>query len=401
MTIMTNHLTSWDHLSTQTFSPRLLSWFWQYGRHDLPWQQHQKSVADIYAVWLSEVMLQQTQVVTVIGYFNRFIQTFPTVHDLAQASWDEVALLWAGLGYYARARNLHAGAKQVVAYIQMHGNFPQTTLEWQNIKGVGRSTAGAIVAMGVKGYGVICDGNVKRVLTRWAAIDADITKSATDKLLWDLADRLTPNDNSGHFAQAMMDLGATVCTRTKPNCSVCPLSKDCLAYAQAKPTAYPVKSKKAAKPHRYSLAFIIKHQEQILWLKRQGDKRNMIWEGLWCLPLLGIEPTIDEMFGLNQDDIWHHLTHELCVSQAQFSEQQLFERLLQDWQHCHVQTGHTIKHTLTHFYWHLGVVYVSVDARIFEGVSQALTAAGADFVWQDGKTLGMPTAIKKLLSDES
>lgn len=178
--------------SLDSFAPRLLDWFAQHGRHDLPWQQHQTSQPDPYPVWLSEVMLQQTQVTTVIPYFQRFMQSFPDVHALAAASWDDVAEHWAGLGYYARARNLHKGAKQLHDIIQHTGDFPQSVAEWESITGVGRSTAGAIVAMGLHGYGVICDGNVKRVLTRWAAIEGDITKAATGHTLWALAERLTP-----------------------------------------------------------------------------------------------------------------------------------------------------------------------------------------------------------------
>ena len=201
-----------------SFAPRLLDWFAENGRHDLPWQQHQTDTPNPYIVWLSEVMLQQTQVTTVLPYFARFMDTFPTVQDLAAADWDVVAEHWAGLGYYARARNLHKGAKQLVAVIEETGEFPQTLAGWEAISGVGPSTAGAIMAMGLHHYGVICDGNVKRVLTRWAAIDGDITKSATTKELWALAERLTPTENSGLFAQAMMDMGATLCTRSKPAC---------------------------------------------------------------------------------------------------------------------------------------------------------------------------------------
>ena len=157
---------------------RLLDWFAINGRHDLPWQQHQTDTPNPYIVWLSEVMLQQTQVTTVLPYFARFMESFPTVQDLAAAEWDMVAEHWAGLGYYARARNLHKGAKQLVEVINETGDFPQTLAGWEAISGVGPSTAGAIMAMGLHRYGVICDGNVKRVLTRWAAIDGDITKSA-------------------------------------------------------------------------------------------------------------------------------------------------------------------------------------------------------------------------------
>ena len=396
---MTNAPTNPAQNLATDFSHRVLSWFWVHGRHDLPWQQHQKKTADIYAVWLSEIMLQQTQVTTVMDYFDRFIAAFPNVHALAQAEWDDVALLWAGLGYYARARNLHAGAKQLVDFIQTHGDFPQTTQDWQTIKGVGRSTAGAIVAMGVKGYGVICDGNVKRVLTRWAAIDDDITKSTTEKLLWELAHKLTPLDNSGHFAQAMMDLGATLCTRTKPKCTLCPVVHDCAAYAKGTPAAYPVKTKKPAKPNQHSLLIRLTHQQKTLWLKRLGDKTPVIWEGLWCFLILTIGKTAptnttDVFLQQTLKNSWHN---EHCLNQAQFGERQIFELLASDKNQLTLQIGRTIKHTLTHFHWHLSLVNIDIDRELFECINQTLTACASEFVWQDGKTLAMPAAIKKIL----
>ena len=252
--------------SLNSFAPRLLDWFAENGRHDLPWQQHQTDTPNPYIVWLSEVMLQQTQVTTVLPYFARFMESFPTVQDLAAADWDVVAEHWAGLGYYARARNLHKGARQLVEVIEETGDFPQTLVGWEAISGVGPSTAGAIMAMGLHRYGVICDGNVKRVLTRWAAINGDITKSATTKELWALAERLTPNENSGLFAQAMMDMGATLCVRRKPACLLCPLQEDCLAHAEGRETDYPVKAKKQPKPSKFSDALLIENVDgEILW----------------------------------------------------------------------------------------------------------------------------------------
>ena len=269
--------------SLDSFAQRLLHWFSENGRHDLPWQQHQTDTPNPYVVWLSEVMLQQTQVTTVLPYFVRFMDSFPTVQDLAAAEWDMVAEHWAGLGYYARARNLHKGAKQLVAVINETGDYPQTLEGWEAISGVGPSTAGAIMAMGLHQYGVICDGNVKRVLTRWAAVDGDITKSATTKELWALATRLTPKDNSGLFAQAMMDMGATLCVRRSPSCSLCPLKEDCIAHAEGRETDYPIKAKKLPKPSKFSNALIMENaQGEMLWLQRPD---NGIWGGLWSLPL--------------------------------------------------------------------------------------------------------------------
>lgn len=377
------------------FAPRLLTWFATHGRHDLPWQYHHQDHADIYAVWLSEIMLQQTQVATVLGYFPRFIQAFPTVQELAKADWDSVAQLWAGLGYYARAKNLHQGAKQVADFIEKHGHFPQTLDDWQAIKGVGRSTAGAIVAMGVRGRGVICDGNVKRVLTRWAGIDGDITKSATDKQLWQLADTLTPIDDSGKFAQAMMDLGATVCTRTRPDCAVCPLSDDCTAHQNGDPTVYPVKTKKHPKPHRHSLTFMLNHHGKTLWIKRTSMGGTGIWEGLYALPMLmvGDDDKVDKF-----DDLAcaKHLHDTYPNAQPlSLAEQQIFESLPNQ----PLSVSLCIKHTLTHFHWHLSLVTITIDDSLYDRLNHVLRAVCADFVWQDGhQGLGIPKAMQKLLT---
>lgn len=375
-----------------TFAPRLLDWWHAHGRHDLAWQYHHADTADIYAVWLSEIMLQQTQVATVIGYFERFIHRFPTVHDLAQAEWDEVASLWAGLGYYARARNLHKGAKQVADYIDTYGHFPQTLDEWQDICGVGRSTAGAIVAMGVRGRGVICDGNVKRVLTRWAGITGDITKTATDKALWELVETLTPMLDSGKYAQAMMDLGATVCTRTRPNCTACPLSADCTAHRQGNPTAYPVKAKKADKPHRHSLVFALCFDDKLLWLKRENS-HTAIWEGLYALPMMMIgDDTVEPPTNLSFAKTLHD---KLPTAQAMsLAERQIFDNLPDELPNA----TKTIKHTLTHFHWHLSLMTMNVDENLYHTINHALTAVNADFVWQqDIGGLGVPKAMEKLV----
>lgn len=379
------------------FAVRLLAWFEQYGRHDLPWQQHKKQTADIYAVWLSEIMLQQTQVATVLNYFPRFMQTFPSVQDLANADWEAVAELWAGLGYYARAKNLHAGAKQVVQFIDVHGHFPQTVDEWQTIKGVGRSTAGAIVAMGVGARGVICDGNVKRVLTRHRAIEGDITKSATDKLLWQLADELTPTKNSGHFAQAMMDLGATVCTRTQPKCTQCPVADDCMARQQHKQTAYPVKTKRFAKPARHSLAVRLVYQGQTLWLKRHQEQGGGIWQGLWCLPLLTIAQTAPTDTTANAliEQLSLGSTNKTCLDSGQETEKLLFGLL--STVSISAVAGQTIKHTLTHFHWYLSLLTINIDEGLFVCINKTLADVQDKFVWQDSQT-AIPVAISKLLS---
>lgn len=378
-------------MNHHTFAPRLLTWFETHGRHDLPWQYHHNATANIYAVWLSEIMLQQTQVATVLKYFEKFMKKFDTVEQLAVADWNEVATLWAGLGYYARARNLHKGAKQVVDFIEKTGDFPQTTDDWQSISGVGRSTAGAIVAMGVRGRGVICDGNVKRVLTRWAGIDGDIGKSATDKELWKLADTLTPIQDSGKYAQAIMDLGATICTRTRPNCTLCPLSADCTAHQEGCPTAYPVKAKKVSKPHRHSLALAICHDGQFLWIKRNNN--GGIWDGLYAFPLIMTNHQSNQSpISLDQVKNAHEMTDN--TQAPSLAERQVLDGL----PNLTLNTPTTIKHTLTHFHWHLSPVLIDVDETSYNQINQSLKAIHADFIWQkDHENLGVPKAMEKIL----
>lgn len=381
------------------FADRLLAWFDTHGRHHLPWQFHQYDRANIYAVWLSEIMLQQTQVATVLNYFEPFLAKFPTVQDLACADWDEVAKSWAGLGYYARARNLHAGAKQLDDFIKTHSDFPQTLADWQAIKGVGASTAGAIMAMGVRDFGVICDGNVKRVLTRHQAIDADITKKDTDQAIWRLAHELTPTKNSGRYAQAMMDLGATICTRTKPKCDLCPVSQDCQARQQGKQTAYPVKSKATPKPHRHSLVVILRHQNQTLWLKRHStDKANGIWEGLWCLPLA--TSSIDQSSAIATPAM---LIPSLVAPQhAQIGELQVLT-LVADYLNTTDKTKLAfltpVKHTLTHLHWHLYPVIITIDEQTFTQINHALAQVQTPFKWcEQTAHLAIPTAMQKVLN---
>jgi A/G-specific adenine glycosylase len=381
-----------------TFAPRILKWFDTNGRHDLPWQQHKTDTPNPYIVWLSEVMLQQTQVTTVIPYFARFMTSFPTVQDLAAADWDTVAEHWAGLGYYARARNLHKGAKQLVAIIEETGDFPQTVEGWEAISGVGLSTAGAIVAMGLHGYGVICDGNVKRVMTRWAGIDGDIMKSATTKELWALAERLTPSNDSGHFAQAMMDMGATLCTRRNPQCEFCPVSADCIAHAQGRETDYPVKAKKKPKPSRFSNALLIQNDSgEILWLQRPDSG---IWGGLWVLPLQFEQKTQGKtvLSTAQDDDVYESefTTAEQIINEwlakNKLTTQSVSNSLLDD---------APIKHSLTHFHWYLQPQQLTLSAEQAQELTKALQAADNNVVWSDSNqaqaTLGLPKAMVKVL----
>lgn len=260
----------------KVFTSRLLDWFDQFGRHDLPWQKQKTA----YRVWLSEIMLQQTQVKTVIEYFQRFIVRFPTVKALAAADSDAVLQLWAGLGYYARARNLHRTAK--IIQEEYHGRFPHTAEALQQLPGIGRSTAGAIVAIAFGDKGVILDGNVKRVLSRVYAIEGSpLDKDVTDSL-WAIAEKLTPIERVGDYTQAIMDLGATLCTRTQPRCGDCPLQSLCKAHHLNRVEDFPAKKAKKEKPSREVHLILLENSLRQILLHKRPD--SGIWGGLWCLP---------------------------------------------------------------------------------------------------------------------
>lgn len=268
------------------FSQQLLDWYDQAGRKDLPWQHPREP----YRVWLSEIMLQQTQVTTVIPYFEKFLECFPSVIDLANAELDQVLSLWAGLGYYARARNLHAAAK--IIRDEFSGEFPSDQEELESLPGIGRSTAGAIRAQAFSMHGVILDGNVRRVLCRFHAIDSPPMRADTQKELWQIATSHTPDSQSSknqhaNYTQAIMDLGATVCAR-KAKCEICPLQADCLANAQGRQDELPVKAKKKAdKPVRHANMLIYKNQQGEVFLERRPP--TGIWGGMLCPPVIYFE----------------------------------------------------------------------------------------------------------------
>ena len=258
-----------------SFPGRLLTWFDEHGRKDLPWQQ----VKDAYRIWVSEVMLQQTQVQTVIPYFERFMQRFPDVVSLANAAQDEVLQHWSGLGYYARARNLHKAA-QIVR--DDHGGiFPDTLEAVTELPGIGRSTAGAILSLAFDQYHAILDGNVKRVLARHAAIEGWPGTASVAKQLWAIAEQNTPNEKTAAYTQAIMDLGATLCTRSKPACERCPVASDCVALKKGTVTFLPGRKPKKEKPRRATTMVIARHDGHV-YLERRPEAG--IWGGLWSLP---------------------------------------------------------------------------------------------------------------------
>ncbi len=257
------------------FSTRLLQWFAVHGRKDLPWQQPK----DAYRTWVSEIMLQQTQVQTVIPYFERFVQRFPDVVTLADAAQDDVLQHWSGLGYYARARNLHKAAQQVRD--EHGGEFPSTLEEVMELPGVGRSTAGAILSLAFDQRHPILDGNVKRVLARHEAIEGWPGTTAVAKRLWEIAEDNTPQDGVAAYTQAIMDLGATLCTRSKPACALCPVAADCVARKIGAVTMFPGRKPKKDKPLRATTMVIAKHDGHV-YLERRPE--SGIWGGLWSLP---------------------------------------------------------------------------------------------------------------------
>ena len=297
----------------QNFSTSVVQWQKNHGRNDLPWQ----NTRDPYRLWLSEIMLQQTQVVTVLDYFPRFLAAFPDVASLARASLDEVLGLWSGLGYYSRARNLHRCAVDVV---NLHGGrFPDSALLLQTLPGIGRSTAAAVASLCFSERVAILDGNVKRVLTRVLGFEADLAQAANERTLWDEATRLLPTDQlhlaMPRYTQGVMDLGATLCTRKKPACERCPLASLCVGRQLGQPERYPVKTRK------------LKRSAQSIWLLRAFDADGAVWlakrptpgvwAGLYCFPLFdsreALEAALPAQYQLALQEapaFTHVLTHK-------------------------------------------------------------------------------------------
>jgi A/G-specific adenine glycosylase len=254
----------------------LLDWFDRAGRKHLPWQQEPTP----YRVWVSEIMLQQTQVVTVIGYYQRFMQRFPDVRSLAAAPGDEVLHLWTGLGYYARARNLHRAAQIIVS--EHGGEFPQTLAAVQALPGIGRSTAGAILSLSSSQRHPILDGNVKRVLARYFGIEGFPGERQVEQTLWSLAESCTPSSRVAHYTQAIMDLGATLCVRSRPVCAACPLTENCVARVAGTQSLLPTPRPKKLRPRRAAYVVLLVRHDGAVLLERRPPAG--IWGGLWTLP---------------------------------------------------------------------------------------------------------------------
>lgn len=345
----------------QDFAARLLAWFDRHGRHDLPWQQS----INPYRVWISEIMLQQTQVSTVIPYFERFMQSFPTLADLAKADEESVLHLWTGLGYYARARNLHKTARLIQE--KHHGLFPNQLEQLEALPGIGRSTAGAILSIAFQQRAPILDGNVRRVLTRLYAIEGTVSDKNTQNLLWNLADQHTPEKRVADYTQAIMDLGATLCTRSQPQCSACPFQTECLAFHNQQTHAFPQRQTKKALPIKKSFLVLLSRPSGEILLEKRPS--NGIWGGLWSLP---------EYTGEESD-----LTNWI-FSKYGFSLESLPKKLP------------AFRHTFTHFHWDITPYQLAISScplAVSENDQQSW------FDPQKPKALGLPAPIKKLLEN--
>lgn len=343
-----------------SFAQRVVDWARVHGRHNLPWQTDRSP----YRVWVSEVMLQQTQVATVIPYFEQFMARFPNVTALSRADVDEVLHLWSGLGYYSRARNLHAAAKQVAD--RFGGHFPTDFNDIQSLPGIGRSTAGAIASMALGQSRAILDGNVKRVLARHEAIEGWPGQSTVLKQLWAVAESNTPSNNAGAYAQGMMDLGATLCTRRKPTCLVCPVMEDCKARAQGTPERFPSPRPKKERPLRRTGFVILRDVEGNVLLERRPP--TGVWASLWSFPEAPNEAAIETLLAR------HKLKAPTAVSR------------LDD-----------IEHGFTHFQLHIAVWLVDVSAP-----TKALGVADDnDRMWMHPSTpaeVGLAAPVGKLLT---
>jgi A/G-specific adenine glycosylase len=343
-------------MTPRLFQQKILAWFDTHGRKDLPWQHN----ITPYRVWLSEIMLQQTQVTTVIPYFNAFIERFPTLESLAITPIDEVLPYWSGLGYYARARNLHKSAQ----IIHQQQRFPDTLDELIALSGIGQSTAGAILSIAFHKSHPILDGNVKRVLTRYKAISGWTGNTEINKQLWDISRELTPSERCADYTQAMMDLGATLCTRSKPACHLCPLTSHCLASINGTVSLLPTPKPKKNLPVKQVIFLLLRNSSQQLFLEKRPP--TGIWGGLWSLPEFAtVEAACD----------WC-LTRNLTID--------------------HQQQLATLRHTFSHY--HLD--YTPLVIQTYSATNFVMEA-NQSLWYNTGTSLGLATPIKHLLQQHT
>ena len=341
------------------FASALLAWYQRAGRKDLPWQQ----LKTPYRVWISEIMLQQTQVATVIPYYQRFMHSFPDVRALAAAELDSVLHHWTGLGYYARARNLHKTAKHI---IEVHdGQFPESLEQLMALPGIGRSTAGAILALACGQRQPILDGNVKRVLCRYFTVSGWPGRKTVENRLWQLADSLTPETKVADYTQAIMDLGATVCIRRNPLCDSCPMTSGCEAYASGLQQHYPESKPRKPLPQQETVFAIIENEAGEVLLQQRPAAG--IWGGLWCFPETPVDTCVERMV---QD-------------QFGFDVQSICSR-------------DKLKHTFSHYQLMIQPVHVKIRNN-----SRFINDAGVvTWLKPDGNAqLGLPAPVVSLLAE--
>ena len=342
-----------------SFARRLLAWWDTHGRKHLPWQRERTP----YRVWVAEIMLQQTQVSTVVPYFERFMARFPTVETLARADLDAVLHLWSGLGYYARARNLHRAAGIVA---QEHGGiFPDTIAAVQALPGIGRSTAAAIVAQSSGQRAAILDANVKRVLARRHRVAGAISTAATLDALWRLADAHTPAERVADYTQAIMDLGATVCRRSRPRCGDCPVQTDCLASADGEPERYPERAPRRKRRLERSRFFVVVDPQGACLVERRPPRG--IWGGLWSPPERAAGESVNGF--LAQAGIAPELVEQVLAADV-------------------------FRHGFTHFDLDVEPIYVRLKSR----PAQVRESAGR-WIDPDDHRLGLSTVAARLVAD--
>lgn len=347
---------------TSSFSENILQWFDLHGRKDLPWQQDRSP----YRVWISEIMLQQTQVATATPYFERFMAALPTLESLAHAHLDKVLSLWAGLGYYARARNLHRAA-QIIQH-DFDGNFPQDYEQVLSLPGIGRSTAGAVLSLALGQHHAILDGNVKRVLARYFSVKGWPGNTTVAKTLWSHSESLTPKKRVADFNQAMMDLGSGVCTRSKPDCEQCPLNTSCSAYANNAPDEYPGKKPKKITPVRKIQMLLVTNSNGEILLQRRPP--SGIWGGLLSLPEIPAD---------NDTSQWCKNTLGITVNKKKY------------WP--------VLRHTFSHFHLDISPVLSNLKSRTNSVMDET------EWVWynndpnnkQEKIVGGLPAPVAKLL----
>ena len=338
-----------------SLASRVIAWQRRHGRHDLPWQ----NTRDAYRLWLSEVMLQQTQVATVLDYYPRFLERFPDVRALAAAPLDDVLALWSGLGYYSRARHLHRCAETVAA--EHRGRFPTDAATLATLPGIGRSTAAAIAVFAAGERAAILDGNVKRVLTRALGFGDDLALAANERELWRRAEALLPKSGIEAYTQGLMDLGATLCRARAPRCDECPLAADCVALAEGRPGAYPVKTRKLKRGARSNALLWLTHGERV-WLTQRAPRG--VWAGLWTLPLFDDATAIESLTAR-----WPGRSEALPA----------------------------FTHALTHFDWRLEPVRRALPGRANVVVIEAALGEGRWFTREEALALGLPAPIRKLI----